>query len=84
MIIEQALDIDSETHFGEASVNRHVVYEPKVNETLIREYRLEILRQRINDDNYLRAAIQRLALVMSNELMDITQEGGHYERKRRK
>jgi len=59
-------------------------FKPKVNESAIREYRLEFLRQRINDDNYLHAAIQRLALVMSNELMDITQEGGNYERKRRK
>jgi len=46
--------------------------------------RLEILRQRINDENYLHAAIQRLALVMSNELMEFTREGGLYERKRRK
>jgi hypothetical protein len=46
--------------------------------------RLEILRLRINDENYLHAAIQRLALVMSNELMLITKEGGQYERKRRK
>ena len=45
--------------------------------------RLDVLRQRINDENYLHAAIQRLALVMSNELMEITKEG-HYERKRRK
>jgi len=46
--------------------------------------RLEVLRLRINDENYLHAAIQRLALVMSNELMEITREGGRYERKRRK
>jgi len=47
--------------------------------------KLEVLRQRINDENYLNAAIQRLALVMSNELMQITKEGNRYEqRKRRK
>jgi len=74
MIIEQALDNNSEL-----TVNEHLIREPNV-----REYRLEILRQRINDDNYLHAAVQRLALVMSNEIMDITQEGGQYERKRRK
>jgi len=49
-----------------------------------REQRLELLRLRINDENYMYAAIQRLALVMSNELMEISKEGGHYERKRRK
>jgi len=46
--------------------------------------RLEILRQRINDENYLHAAIQRLALIMSNELMEISKEGGHYERQRKR
>jgi len=43
---------------------------------------LELLRRRINDENYLHAAIQRLALVMSNELMEITMEGGRNERQR--
>jgi hypothetical protein len=47
--------------------------------------KLELLRRRINDEDYLHAAIQRLALVLSNELMDITQEGRHErQRKRRK
>jgi hypothetical protein len=47
--------------------------------------KLELLRRRINDENYLHAAIHRLALVLSNELMDITQEGRHeQQRKRRK
>ena len=46
--------------------------------------RLDVLRKYINDENYLRAAIQRLALIMSNELMDITKEGGKHGRKRRK
>jgi len=55
--------------------------------------RLDVLRNCINDENYLRDAIQRLALIMSNELMEITQtkgssnrleEGGKYGRKRRK
>lgn len=44
---------------------------------------LELMRQRVNDENYLRAAIQRLALVMSNELMEITEKGGRNERKRK-
>jgi len=45
---------------------------------------LDVMRTRINDENYLHAAIQRLALVMSNEIMETTKEGGQYERKRRK
>ena len=46
--------------------------------------RLELLRQRINDKNYLHAAIHRLALVMSNELMEISKEGGRNGRQRKK
>jgi len=48
--------------------------------------KLEAIRRRINDEDYLHAAIQRLALVLSNELMEITQEGERHEqqRKRRK
>ena len=45
---------------------------------------LEVLRRRINDENYLHAAIQRLALVMSNEIMEITDEGGRNGRKRKR
>jgi len=45
---------------------------------------LELLQRRINDEDYLHAAIQRLALVLSNELMDIRMEGGHNERQRKK
>jgi hypothetical protein len=45
---------------------------------------LELLRRRINDENYLHAAIQRLALILSNELMDITQEGVRHERQRKR
>jgi len=55
-------------------------------EQALNSFRLELLRQRINDENYLNAAIQRLALIMSNELMEISSEGGRNEqqRKRRK
>ncbi|MCL2265807.1 MAG: hypothetical protein FWC22_07170 [Treponema sp.] len=55
-------------------------------EQALHSKKLELLRQRINDDNYLHAAIQRLALVMSRELMEISSEGGRNEqqRKRRK
>jgi len=44
--------------------------------------KLDLLRLRINDENYLRDAIQSMALVMSNELLEITREGGYYERQR--
>jgi len=50
----------------------------------IPDLRLELLRRRINDENYLHAAIQRLALVLSNEIMEITHEGGCYERQRKR
>jgi len=46
--------------------------------------KLDLLRRRINDENYLHAAIQRLALVLSNELMEITSEGGRNERQRKR
>ncbi|MCL2065895.1 MAG: hypothetical protein FWG99_00325 [Treponema sp.] len=46
--------------------------------------KLEQLRRRINDEDYLHAAVQRLALVLSKELMDITQEGVKHERRRKK
>ncbi|MCL2721108.1 MAG: hypothetical protein FWD47_07190 [Treponema sp.] len=48
------------------------------------DHAVEAIRRRINDENYLNSAIQRLALVMSNELLDISSEGGKNERKRRK
>ncbi|MDR2542974.1 MAG: hypothetical protein LBC80_05950 [Treponema sp.] len=50
----------------------------------IKPDRVEILRQRLNDENYIHAAIQRLALIMSRQLMEISKEGIYYERKRRK
>ena len=46
--------------------------------------KLELLRHRINDENYLHAAVQRLALIMSKELMEITTEGERHERPRKR
>jgi hypothetical protein len=49
--------------------------------------RIEQLRERINDKDYLYAAIQRIAMVLSNELMDRSPGGGNYydrQRKRRR
>jgi len=46
--------------------------------------KLEQLRKRINDKDYMYAAIQRIALVLSNELMDMSQGGGNYNERQRK
>ena len=46
--------------------------------------RLEQLRNRINDEDYLHAAIQRIAMVMSNELTEMSQGRKHNERQRKK
>jgi hypothetical protein len=46
--------------------------------------RLEQLRKSINDEDYLFAAIQRIALVLSNELMDMSQKEGRYNERQRK
>jgi len=45
--------------------------------------KIEAIRRRINDEEYLNAAIQRLALIMSKELMEMTQEGIRHERQRK-
>jgi hypothetical protein len=45
---------------------------------------LEDIRNRINDEDYLSEAIQRIALILSNELLDISQEGVFHERKRKR
>jgi len=45
--------------------------------------RLEILRQKINNEDYLCEAIQRIALIISNELLDLPQGGRSYERQRK-
>jgi hypothetical protein len=44
---------------------------------------LEQLRIRINDQDYLFEAIQRIALVLSNELIDFDQGGKKNERRRK-
>jgi hypothetical protein len=50
----------------------------------IPDSRLELIRRRINDEDYLYAAIQRLALVLSNEIMELTTKGGGHERQRKR
>lgn len=46
--------------------------------------RLQALRIKINSEEYLREAIHRIALILSNELLDIPQGGMSYERQRKK
>jgi hypothetical protein len=53
-------------------------------EQTISSTRVEQLRKRINDENYLYAAIQRIAMVLSNELIDMSQGGGRYYERQRK
>lgn len=53
-------------------------------ERALNSKKLELLRQRINDEDYLHAAIQRMALVLSKELMEITVKGGQNERQRKR
>ncbi|MDR0602297.1 MAG: hypothetical protein LBG42_07930 [Treponema sp.] len=45
---------------------------------------LERLRDKINDNDYLSEAIQRIALVLSNELLDISRGGIFHERQRKR
>jgi len=45
---------------------------------------LEQLRIRINDQDYLFEAIQRIAQVLSNELIDFNQGGKRNERRRKR
>ena len=53
-------------------------------EQALNSKKLESLQRRINDEKYLHAAIQRIALILSNEMMEITTEGGRNERQRKK
>ena len=46
--------------------------------------KLELLRDRINDQDYLYEAIQRIAQVLSNELLGVNQGGGYYEQRRKR
>jgi hypothetical protein len=45
--------------------------------------RLEAIRQKINNEDYLHEAIQRIALIISNELLDLPQGGRTYEQQRK-
>ena len=44
---------------------------------------LEVLRLKINSEDYLHEAIQRIALIISNELLNLPRGGRSYERQRK-
>ena len=44
--------------------------------------RIDLLRAKIHSEDYLNEAIQRMALVMSNEILGIPQGGMFHERQR--
>ena len=46
-----------------------------------KQVKIDLLKQKINDDDYLYEAIQRIAQVLSNEITGIPR-GGKSERKR--
>jgi hypothetical protein len=46
-------------------------------------FNLEILRQKINSEEYIYEAIQRIAQVLSNELLK-TSRGGYHARQRKR
>ena len=52
-------------------------------EELSRLSKLEVLRKKINNEDYLHEAIQRIALIISNELLDLPQGGRSYEQQRK-
>ena len=43
---------------------------------------LEALREKINNEEYVHEAIQRIALIISNELLDIPQGGNHEQQRK--
>jgi anti-sigma28 factor (negative regulator of flagellin synthesis) len=45
--------------------------------------RIEMLRKKIDNGDYLYEAIQRIAQVLSNEILDIPQGGMNHERQRK-
>jgi hypothetical protein len=45
--------------------------------------RIERLKEKINNEDYLCEAIQRIAQILSNEILGIPQGGSHYERQRK-
>ena len=45
--------------------------------------KLDILRKKINNEDYIHEAIQRIALTISNELLDLPRGGRPHEQRRK-
>lgn len=54
-----------------------------MEESQLSPSRLDNLRKKINNEDYLKGAIQRIALMLSNELLDTSQGGLYHERQRK-
>ncbi|GHV50476.1 hypothetical protein AGMMS49579_04110 [Spirochaetia bacterium] len=54
-----------------------------IEESRLGPLKLETLRKKINNEEYLNGAIQRIALILSNELLDTPQGGFYHERQRK-
>ena len=55
-----------------------------IMEQTLSSTRLEQLRKSINDKKYMYMAIQRIAQVLSNEIMEMAQSGGTYHERQRR
>jgi hypothetical protein len=53
------------------------------SDSLSSSKRIEILRKKIDNEDYLGEAIQRIAQILSNEILDVP-HGGSYERQRKR
>jgi hypothetical protein len=52
------------------------------NNTQLLSPRIAILRQKIDNEDYLNEAIQRIAQVLSNEILELPQGGSYYEQRK--
>jgi hypothetical protein len=48
----------------------------------LRSDELETIRRKINNKDYMYEAIQRIALILSNELLDISRGGLYHEQRK--
>ena len=64
-------------------VSQKTLMKLSVQEVMGGPSRLEVLRKKINDEAYIHEAIQRIALIISNELLDLSQGGRSYEQQRK-
>jgi hypothetical protein len=56
---------------------------PRETENQAVSSRIDLLRAKINSEDYLYEAIQRMAQILSNEILDIPHGGMFHERQRK-